>query len=105
MKCHSWPMVSLALAATCSWAAEPSEARQAELLNMLRHDCGACHGLSLKGGLGPSLRPEAIRDKPLGFLTATILYGRPGTPMPPWRPFLSETEAVWLVERMMEGVE
>lgn len=79
--------------------------RQAELLNLLKHDCGSCHGLSMKGGLGPSLRPEVLRGKPVDYLSATILYGRPGTPMPPWRPFLTEQEARWLAHRILEGVK
>jgi mono/diheme cytochrome c family protein len=28
-------------------------ARQAELLHLLKHDCGSCHGMTRKGGLGP----------------------------------------------------
>lgn len=78
--------------------------RQAELLNLLIHDCGSCHGLTLQGGLGPSLTPEALRGKPAPFLAATILYGRPGTPMPPWRPFLTDQEVAWLVEKLQTGV-
>ena len=31
----------------------PSAARQDELLHLLRQDCGSCHGLTLRGGLGP----------------------------------------------------
>jgi cytochrome c55X len=32
-----------------------------------------------------------------------ILHGRPGTPMAPWQPFMSETEATWLVQQLLEG--
>jgi cytochrome c55X len=73
-------------------------------MNLLIQDCGSCHGLTFRGGLGPSLRPEALRDKPSAFLVATILYGRPGTPMPPWKPFMTEAEALWLVERLRAGI-
>ena len=31
-------------------AAEPSPARQKELIHMVRQDCGSCHGLTLQGG-------------------------------------------------------
>ena len=81
----------------------PDAVRQSELLRLLRQDCGSCHGLRLTGGLGPPLTPQALRDKPAGSLAATIVAGRAGTAMPPWRPFLSETEAAWLVERLQNG--
>ncbi|HET7527856.1 MAG TPA: cytochrome c, partial [Burkholderiaceae bacterium] len=64
------------------------QARQAELVRMVRHDCGACHGMRLTGGLGPALTPQALADKPLDSLVATVVHGRPGTPMPPWRAML-----------------
>ncbi len=51
----------------------------------------------------PALTPQALRDKPADSLTATIVAGRAGTAMPPWRPFLSEAEAAWLVERLQQG--
>ncbi len=85
-------------------AAAPQGAREAELRNMLLHDCGSCHGLTLKGGLGPALLPGNLQAKPEGYLTATILYGRPGTPMPPWGPFLSPEEAQWLAQLLKEGL-
>jgi len=84
--------------------AAPDAERQAELTHLLRHDCGSCHGMRLKGGLGPSLNPEALAGKSPQMLTATILTGRAGTPMPPWRGILTEEEAQWLVERLREGV-
>ncbi|PXX50488.1 c-type cytochrome [Aquitalea magnusonii] len=84
-------------------AAAPDEARAAALLQLLHNDCGACHGLSLKGGLGSPLTPQALAGKPADSLVATILNGRPGTPMPPWRPFLSEEEAQWLVQLLQQG--
>jgi cytochrome c55X len=74
----------------------PSPGRQTELRNLLVQDCGSCHGLTLRGGLGPSLQGQALAGKPAEYLAATILFGRPGTAMPPWRPFLSDTEAAWL---------
>ena len=84
-------------------AAAPDTARQGELLRLLRQDCGSCHGMRLTGGLGPALTPHALRDKPADSLAATIVAGRPGTAMPPWRPFVSEAEAAWLVERLQQG--
>lgn len=81
----------------------PGAARRAELITMVRQDCGSCHGLTLKGGLGPALVPDALRDKPADSLKAVILHGRPGTPMPPWQRFLSEEEADWIVANLLKG--
>lgn len=94
----------LPLVASASDAAEPGAARKGELLHLLRHDCGACHGMRLTGGLGPSLLPTVLRDKPADGLARTILDGRPGTPMPPWKNFLSESEARWIVESLIKGI-
>lgn len=86
-------------------AVEPSPERARELVRMVRQDCGSCHGMTLNGGLGPALTVEAlkIRDIPKESLVATIVGGRPGTPMPPWHRFLSEAEADWIVDRLLEG--
>ena len=70
---------------------------------MLKQDCGSCHGMTLKGGLGPALTPKALVGKTPMFLRQAILDGRAGTAMPPWRGLLSEAEVAWLVERMIKG--
>jgi len=90
-------LLFLMFVTTTAFAGEPSADRQSTLRNMLNHDCGACHGLTLKGGLGPSLLPEALAGKPDDFLISTILNGREGTAMPPWQPFMNRDEAAWLV--------
>ncbi len=105
MKRAAWIAASLLLLTFETAVADITTARKAELLNLLKHDCGSCHGLSLKGGLGPALTPEVLQQKPVEFLVATILYGRTGTPMPPWRPFLTDGEAAWLAQRIKEGVK
>jgi cytochrome c55X len=89
-----------------AWAeqrTEPGASRQLELRHLLRQDCGSCHGLMLKGGLGPPLVQDSLAGKPAAFLRQTILDGRPGTAMPPWRPLLSEADVTWLVERLLDG--
>lgn len=78
-------------------------ARQAELVTLVRQDCGSCHGLTLKGGLGPALLPETLKDKPADSLKSVILQGRPHTAMPPWQRFLSEAEAEWIVFKLQKG--
>ncbi len=82
---------------TTACAGEPSLERQTTLRNLLNHDCGACHGLTLKGGLGTSLLPEALEGKPDEFLISTILEGRKGTAMPPWQPLMTHDDAAWLL--------
>lgn len=84
-------------------AAEPSPARQKELIHLVRQDCGSCHGMTLQGGLGPALLPANLADKPVEGLVATIVGGRLGTPMPPWHRFLAEDEAHWIVVKLMTG--
>lgn len=101
---------SLGLAFAVLVAAPPAHseelgpARQAYLANLLTQDCGSCHGLTMKGGLGPALLPEALAERDDAVLVEAILDGRPGTPMPPWRFELSAQEAAWLVARLREGV-
>lgn len=91
------------LAAASLLAAEPVNPRRAELTHLVRQDCGSCHGMTLQGGLGPALTRDALRDKPAESLVVTVLYGRPGTAMPPWRDFVSEPEAAWIVKQLQEG--
>jgi len=81
----------------------PAPARQTELTQMVRHDCGSCHGLTLAGGLGPALDAQALRDKPAEYLEAMILRGRPGTAMPGWAGLLSQQDARWIARALKEG--
>ena len=80
----------------------PAPGRQAQLAHLLTQDCGSCHGLTLAGGLGPALTPDALDGKPAEYLALVILHGRPGTAMPPWRPFLTPAEADWIARRLKE---
>jgi cytochrome c55X len=77
--------------------------RQRELLYLLDQDCGSCHGLTRQGGLGPALTKQALAGKSAAMLREAILNGRPGTPMPPWKRFMSESEADWLVQVLVQG--
>jgi len=83
--------------------ADVSAARQAQLMRLLDEDCGSCHGLTRQGGLGPALTKQALAGKSPIMLREVILNGRPGTPMPPWKPFLSTAEADWLVQVLIQG--
>jgi cytochrome c55X len=81
----------------------PSPARQDELRNLLLQDCGSCHGMRLTGGLGPAVTPQALQGKPRELLITTVSEGRPGTPMPPWKPLLSQSDIAWLVDYLTGG--
>jgi len=75
----------------------------ARLTNMVRQDCGSCHGLTLRGGLGKPLTREHLERWDREQLVHIILDGVPGTPMPPWRPILTEKEARWIADMLKRG--
>jgi cytochrome c55X len=70
--------------------------RAAELERLVKQDCGSCHGMTLKGGLGPDIRAETLEGTQPEAIKRIILDGVVGTPMPPWRGLLSEREAEWI---------
>lgn len=73
----------------------------AHLERLVLQDCGSCHGLTRKGGLGSDLRSESLSHWDVASLTNVILDGIPGTAMPPWRPIMTETEARWIAEYLL----
>lgn len=79
----------------------PAE-RAAALEHIVLQDCGSCHGLTRKGGLGSPLTPEALADRDPEGLALIILDGVPGTAMPPWRPLISEADAAWIAEYLLK---
>lgn len=97
------PLLAALVCTAASAQQPPGAERQRELIRMVRQDCGSCHGLQLTGGLGPALTREALADKPLESMAATIYGGRPGTPMAPWKAMLSEADALWIAQQLMAG--
>ena len=107
---YCWSVLGFIFMVT-SWAGElravaapESAGRREAILHMLRQDCGSCHGLTMKGGLGPALLPAALAEKDVDQMVYVILNGRRGTPMPPWRDFLDEAEARWVVDQLRRGL-
>ena len=101
---RSWPNAVLALIAMIA----PVTAGEAapdpvKLTNLVRQDCGSCHGLTLKGGLGKPLTAAQLKPWDRDQLVHIILDGIPGTPMPAWRPLLSEPDARWIADRLKQG--
>lgn len=94
----------LAISITQAFSAPLDQMRKDELHNMLLQDCGSCHGMTLKGGLGPALTTEALQGKPVVYLQQTILEGHPGTPMPPWKDILSNEDIDYLISLLKAGV-
>ena len=96
---HIFPALVLCLIGMAASAAEtPGPQRQEELLYLLHQDCGSCHGMTLKGGLGPSLLPQALEGKSASYLRHVIAKGVPGKAMPPWENILEPTEIDFLVK-------
>ncbi len=79
-------------------AADIPATRATELEHMVLQDCGSCHGLTMKGGLGRPLTRDALSHADRDGLALIILDGAPGTAMPPWRPLLTEAEALWIAD-------
>jgi cytochrome c55X len=80
-----------------------SPQRQQELTHLLKQDCGSCHGMTLKGGLGPALLPENLADKADYELVGVIKYGRETLAMPGWDGILNTAEIEWLVAQLKQG--
>jgi cytochrome c55X len=81
----------------------PTAQRTAQLVHLVRQDCGSCHGLTLRGGLGPPLLPAALAGKPADYLKHVILNGTAGSAMPGWAPLLSAADAEWIAQRLLSG--
>jgi cytochrome c55X len=76
---------------------------RAKLIDLVRQDCGSCHGLTLKGGLGRPITSEALAGFDADTLALIVLDGLPGTPMPPWRPLITEAEAAAIADILKRG--
>lgn len=103
--CLGMIAVACSVGASTTLVSPLTPQRTAELDHLLQHDCGSCHGMTRKGGLGSPLLAETLVDIDDEVLVAIILDGIPGTPMPPWKALINEEEALWIVKRLKEGPE
>ncbi len=74
-----------------------------ELKYLVKQDCGSCHGMLFKGGLGPALLPKNLSPLTKKQVADIILYGMPATAMPPWQGILSKQEAMWIARSLKTG--
>ena len=65
---------------------------------VFERECQGCHGPKHQGGVGSDIRPAVLKPKNSQMLSETILNGRPGTAMPPFKGTLSKNEAAKMVD-------
>lgn len=96
-------LLSKLIVAICATSALAAELDRERLKHLVVQECGSCHGLVLKGGLGRPLTQDALAHFPQDTVRDIILDGLPGTPMPPWRPLLTEDEAAAIAVMLKNG--
>ena len=89
-------MALLILAVVAAPHAMADETTQLE--RMVVQDCGSCHGLTMRGGLGKPLTSQTLATVDETPIASIILDGIPGPAMPPWRPLLTEQQAMWMAQ-------
>lgn len=97
-------LLVLLLSVTASGAAEISAPRMTELENLVQQDCGSCHGLTRKGGLGPDIRADTLSGYQPEGLASIIKYGIDDTAMPPWGLLLSDEDINWIAEYLLKDL-
>jgi len=69
---------------------------------IFEQECQGCHGPMHQGGVGSDIRPDKVKDKNSMFLANTILDGRAGTAMPPFKGTISKQEASLMVDYLQK---
>lgn len=95
-------LLLLCISSSCL-AAEPSAERQTEIRALVKSSCAGCHGADLQGGMGPSLKSDALASKADDLLITTITNGRKGTAMASWKSTFEADEIKWLVSVLKSG--
>lgn len=65
---------------------------------VFERECQGCHGPNHEGGVGSDLRPGVIEKVNSYMLAETILNGRAGTAMPPFKEKFSQADADKMVD-------
>jgi len=95
--------LAASLASASAYANDYSKLSGDALRDFVRQDCGACHGLTLKGGLGRPLTADNLADLDVATISNIVLHGIPGTAMPPWAGLLTAEQADWIARQLKEG--
>jgi cytochrome c55X len=95
-------LLLLCISSSC-FAAEPTADRQTEIRALVKSTCAGCHGADLQGGMGPSLKSDALASKSNDLLITTITDGRKGTAMASWKSTFEADEIKWLVGTLKSG--
>jgi len=93
------------VAAMPTFADSTASAHEQRLDHLLRHDCGSCHGMTMKGGLGPPLLPSSLKERDEDDIVQMILHGNPEKAMPPWASLLTTSDARWIARRLKQGLD
>ena len=93
------------LTAAAAYAGSVVSENEQRLEYLLRHDCGSCHGMTMKGGLGPPLLPSTLEERDEDDLVEMILHGNPARAMPPWNALLTTSDARWIARRLKQGLD
>ena len=97
-------MMTVGLPGAAAYASEDlSPARSTALTHLVRQDCGSCHGMTLKGGLGPALTPVALTGRSAADLAWVIARGRSERAMPGWASLLAADEIDWIARGLLDG--
>ena len=86
-----------------AYASDYSKLSGDELASFVKQDCGSCHGMTLKGGLGRPLTTDRLSGFDVETLKDVVLNGVPGTAMPPWAGILTPDQAEWIARNLKEG--
>ncbi len=95
-------LLFLLFMASTAQASEVGQVHPDQLENLVRQDCGACHGMTRKGGLGPDIRAQTLSGRDPSDLAEVIKNGIPKTAMPPWGPLLSDAEINWIAQYLLK---
>ena len=96
-------LVIIAMLGAVSLQGHAEQSSESELRELVLQDCGSCHGMTLKGGLGPGLRPSDLEDRSVAAVASIIRTGVPEAAMPPWKDLLSDEEIRWISEALKSG--